>query len=79
MKAAKIKRPSEKLLSKLHAMKEKKGMIAMIEPDTDSYILGKTTMQALKNAQKKFPGKIFYCVRIGSTFAHEHKGGIQKV
>ncbi len=54
-------------------------MLAMIEPESGDWFLGKTTLEALKKAKGKYPDKIFYCIRIGFPFAHEHKGGIRKI
>jgi len=79
MNISQIKRPSEKVLASIHSLTEKKGMLAMIEPETGEWFLGKTTLEALKKAKEKFPDKIFYCIRIGFPFAHEHKGGIRKI
>jgi len=79
MKISKAKKPSEEVLAKIHALKEKKGTIAVIEPDTGDYFLGQSLTEALREAKKKYPGKIFYSVRIGYSFVHEHKGGIRKI
>jgi len=54
-------------------------MIAVIEPDSGEYFLGKTLLEALKKAQKQYPDKLFYSIRIGYPFAHAQKGGIGKV
>lgn len=74
-----VKRPSKKVLEKIHSLKSEKGMIAAIEPDTGSYFLGETLLEALKKAKKQYPDKIFYSVRIGYPFAHEHRGGIKRI
>lgn len=79
MKIAKVKRPSKEILERVHSLKGKKGMLAMIEPETGDYFLGGTTLEAFEKAKKKYPDKIFYCIRIGSLFAHEQKGGIRKI
>lgn len=79
MKISKAKRPSETILARIHSLKEKKGQIAVIDPETGEYFLGKTLTNALKKAKKKYPGKVFYSVRIGYTFVHEHKGGMRKI
>ena len=79
MKIARVKRPSKEVLERVHSLKGKKGMLAMIEPESRDYFLGRTTLETLKKAKKKYPDKIFYCIRIGSPFAHEHKGGIRKI
>lgn len=79
MKIPEIKRPSKDILTKVHSLKREKGMIAMIEPESGGWFLGRTTLEALKKARVKYPKKIFYCIRIGSPFAHEHKGGIRRI
>lgn len=79
MKIPKIKRPSEQVLAKVHSLRGKKGMLAMIEPDSGDWFLGITVLEALKKAKRKYPDKIFYCIRIGSLFAHQHKGGIRRI
>ncbi len=79
MKVSKAKRPSEEVLAKIHSLKEKKGIIAVIEPETGEYFLGKTLTEATKKARKRFPGKVFYAIRIGSSFIYEHKGGIKRI
>ena len=79
MKIPKVKRPSDEILAKVHSMKKERGMIAVIEPDTGEYFLGRTLLDALKKARNQYPGKVFYSIRIGSPFAHEHKGGIRRI
>jgi hypothetical protein len=79
MKIPDVKRPSPDVITKIHALKDEKGMLAMIEPDTGDWFLGKTTLEALKKAREKYPDKIFYCIRVGYPSAHEHKGGIRKI
>jgi len=73
------KRPTEEVLARVHALKDKQGMIAVIEPETGDYFLGNTLTEALKKAKGEYHGKVFYSVRIGSTFVHEHKGGIRRL
>jgi hypothetical protein len=72
-------KPSEEVLAKIHALKGEKGTIAVIEPQTGDYFLGKTLTDALKKAKEKYPDKVFYSIRIGYTFVHEHKGGMKKI
>lgn len=79
MEIPEVKRPSKEILKKVHSLKNDKGLIAAIEPDTGSYFLGKTLIEALKKAREQHPDKIFYSVRIGYPFAHEHKGGIKRI
>ena len=79
MEIPKAKKPSEKVLARINALKGKRGAIAVIEPETGDYFLGKTLTEATKRARKKYPNKIFYAIRIGSSFIYEHKGGMKKI
>jgi hypothetical protein len=79
MKLPEVKRPSEEILKRVHSMKGEKGKIAVIEPDTGDFFLGRTLLEALKKAKDRYPDKLFYSIRIGYPFAHEHKGGIKKL
>jgi len=72
------KRPSKQLLERLHAMEDKKGMIATIEPDTGDYILTKTLTDGIKAMMVRHPGKIFYSIRIGYSYVYGHHGGLHK-
>ena len=79
MKIPKVKRPTKDVLAKVHSLKKEKGMIAVIEPDSGDYFLGKTLLEALKKAEKQYPNKLFYSIRIGYPFAHQLKREIRKV
>lgn len=79
MKLPKVKKPPEEVLTRIHALRGKKGAIAVIEPETGDYFLGRTLTEATKKAKEKYPGKIFYAIRIGYSFVHEHKGGIRRI
>lgn len=79
MKISKAKKPSKEVLARINSLRERKGTIAVIEPETGDYFLGKTLTEALKEAKEKYPGKIFYSIRIGYTFVHEHKGGVRSL
>ena len=79
MKLPEVKRPSKEVLVKVQSLKDKKGIIAVIEPDTGEYFLGKKLLEALKKARTKYPRSIFYTVRIGYPSAHWHKGGIRRI
>jgi len=78
MRIPKLKKPSRTILAKVHALKKEKGMIAVIEPDSGNYFLGKTLIEALDKAQAQYSDKIFYSIRIGYPFAHQIKGRIGK-
>jgi len=79
MKISKVKRPSKEILAKIQSIREKKGTIAVIEPETGEYFLGRTLTEAIRKAKEKYSGKVFYSIRIGYTFVHEHKGGIRRL
>lgn len=79
MNIPEAKRPPEAVLARIHALEGKKGMFAVIEPETGDYFLGKTLMEALRNAKESHPGKVFYSIRIGHSFLFEHKGGFKRV
>ena len=79
MKIPRVKRPSGEVLAKVHSLKDKMGLIAAIEPTTGKWFIGKTLLDAIKKAKDEYPNRIFYSVRIGSSYAHEHKGGINKI
>jgi hypothetical protein len=79
METEKIKRPSKVLVRKLQTLKNRKGEIAVIDPESGDYFIAKTLTEALKKAEKKHPHQIFYSIRIGFPFAHEHKGCLQKI
>jgi len=55
-----------------------KNSLAWREKDTIAVIEPETT-EALKEAKEKYPGKIFYSIRIGYNFVHEHKGGRRRL
>ena len=79
MKIPEIKRPSKEILSQIQALKKEKGMIAAVEPETGEWFLGKSLIEAFKNARLVYPYATFYFVRIGYPSAHVHKGGIKRV
>ncbi|MGQ9628365.1 MAG: hypothetical protein ACUVV0_15865 [Anaerolineae bacterium] len=50
-----------------------KGEIVAIETESGDYFLGKTPMEAIGKAEKKYPDKVFYLVRIGHRAVHIHR------
>jgi hypothetical protein len=40
------------------------------------YFLGKSTLEAVQKGREKYPGTVFYCIRIGHRAGYEHRGGI---
>lgn len=53
----------ERLRSELEP--EHKGDMVAIDVDTGEYFLGKSTLEAVKRGRERYPGKIFYLVRVG--------------
>lgn len=45
--------------------KNHKEEFVAIEPDSETYFLGKDQTEAVKKAKNKYPDKIFYLVRVG--------------
>jgi len=56
-----------------------KGWIAAIESETGKYVLGKTLLEASREARKTFPDKRFYFIRIGCPYVHRQIGGLKKI
>ncbi len=52
MKISRAKRASEGILARIHSLKDEKGIIEVIEPETGEYFLGKTLTQALREAKR---------------------------
>lgn len=74
-----VKMPSPELLAKVHALKGKKGMFAVIEPDSGRYFLGQTHLEAAMKAREHYADKVFYSIRIGYPYVDRHRGGIKKI
>jgi hypothetical protein len=49
------------------------GEYVMIEVDSGDYFVGKTSEEALHQAQFAHPDKVFYLIRIGYKVAHKLK------
>ena len=47
-----------------------KGRIVAIDVESGDYFVGKTVLEAIDKGRKKYPGKIFYAVRIGYPAVH---------
>lgn len=74
-----VKRPSREVLDRIHSLEAHKGKIAVIEPDSGDYFLADTLVDALLKAKAAYTDKLFYSIRIGSPYAHQHKGGIGRM
>lgn len=53
---------------------QQKGQFLAIEPDTESYFLGKTGAEALLKAHRALPDKLFFLMRVGYAAAHSIGG-----
>ena len=75
-----LKPPQPTLVKRLQSrLASKKGWIAAVESESGKYVLGKTLLEAAQRGREKFPGKIFYFIRIGYPFVHSQTGGLKKV
>lgn len=46
------------------------GKIVAIDLDTGDYFLGESVIEACKNGRQKYPGKVFFCLRVGFRTTH---------
>lgn len=51
-----------------------KGQFLAIEPDTKSYFLGRTSLDATLKARQALPDKLFFVMRVGYEAAHSIGG-----
>lgn len=56
-----------------------KGKVVAIEVESGEIFLGHTAMEAGMKARQKFPGKIFYFIRVGYPAVHSAKGPGRRV
>lgn len=75
MKISKAKKPSKDVLTRIHSLKEKKGTIAVIEPETGEYFLGKTLTEAIKKQKRSTPVKFFILFALGILLSTNIKEG----
>lgn len=71
-------RPRRSVLQRVHALTSEEGRLAAIEPLSGDYFLGDTLLAAIRQGRKKYPGAIFYVVRVGRPAAYVHHGGLRK-
>jgi hypothetical protein len=55
-----------------------KGQVAAIEPESEEIFLGNDVVEATLKGWKKYPGRVFYFVRIGYPAVHSRHGGLRK-
>ena len=68
-------RPRPSVLRKVHRLTRHKGKIAAIEPESGDFFLGGSLLEAFDCGRERYPGGVFYFVRIGYPTAHVHHGG----
>ncbi len=71
----KVAKPSEAVLAEVRALKGHEGDVVVIEPESGRYFVDKNLTLAVRRARKAFPGKVFYCVRLGSPHTHTGVSG----
>jgi len=75
-----LKKPPKSLIKKIETTEAKhKGMVVAIDPDSGNYFLGKDTFAAIGKGKKKFPGSVFYCIRIGYPGVEQVRGGFRRL
>ena len=50
-----------------------RGRIIAIDIDSGDYFFGETVSEAVSEGRQKYPGKVFYAVRIGHKAVHFHR------
>jgi hypothetical protein len=53
---------------------EHEGEFVAIDPDSERYLLGPTSLAALRAGHKELPGKLFYLLRVGHVVAYRVGG-----
>ena len=53
--------------------RDHRGEIVAIEVETGDYFLGKTSIEATKMAEQKYPDSVFYVVKIGFPVVHKFR------
>jgi hypothetical protein len=72
-------RPSPAVLRRVHGLRRQRGKLAAIEPRSGDYFLADDLLTAVHLGREKYPGAIFYVIRIGYPAAHVHHGGPRRV
>lgn len=53
--------------------RDHRGEIVAIDVETGDYFLGKTSIEATKKAEQKYPNAVFYVVKIGFPVVHKFR------
>jgi hypothetical protein len=74
-----IRRPSQRVLTRLKAWDpQHRGQVAAIELESQEIFLGNDVVEATLKGWEKYPGRVFYFVRIGYPAVHSRHGGLRK-
>jgi hypothetical protein len=70
-----LKEPIPDYVSSLHSrLASKKGQIAAVESESGEYVIAPNLLKAAAAARARFPGKVFYFIRIGYPYVHRQTG-----
>ncbi|HEO71095.1 MAG TPA: hypothetical protein ENN80_07520 [Candidatus Hydrogenedentes bacterium] len=75
MTGKKVAKPSQAVLKEVRSLKGHEGDVAVIEPESGRYFVDKNLTVAMRQARKAFPGKVFYCLRLGPPHTHAGVSG----
>ncbi|MCX5636667.1 MAG: hypothetical protein NTX52_03100 [Planctomycetota bacterium] len=78
IKLSKVKKPSRQVLAKVHSISGHAGEVAVIEPISSKVFIDENLTLAMRKARDAYPGKVFYCLRLGSESLYTHKGITRK-
>jgi hypothetical protein len=65
-------RPETAVLKRVQRLRRHKGKIAAIEPRSGDYFIADDLLTAVRLGRQKYPGAIFYVVRVGDEAAYVH-------
>jgi hypothetical protein len=65
LKLSKVKKPSKSVMAKVRSLKGHIGEVAVIEPISNDVFIAENLTLAMRKARAAYPGKVFYCLRIG--------------
>lgn len=74
-----VRRPSQQILARLRKWDpQHRGEVAAIDMESEEIFLGKDVVEATLKGWKKYPGRVFYFVRIGYPAVHSRRGRLRK-
>jgi hypothetical protein len=79
MKAIRGPRVSPSVIARIFRTEARhRGKIVAIEPLSGEYFIGKTQMDALTKAERRYPKGTFLFKRIGYRWTHRQAGGLRR-